>query len=180
MHEKSKLSAQALRFLIPADALPAEDDAPPKTESGRAADLFACANRLVTEPLLTCRVAKSDPSKFQIFTNESESTLESVRLYTEVKDNAAVVIDESSEFAWWNGNGIDEQLRQRLQVSPVISASTVATALAEEITQLPRLQVSERFDAQEDAVIVIFRWSQDSREISGALVGFWLRPVTAI
>jgi lipoprotein-anchoring transpeptidase ErfK/SrfK len=174
------LSVEALRFLIPADALPAEDDPPLKTESGRAADLFACANRLVTEPLLTCRVAKSDPSKFQIFTNKSESILESVLLHADVKDNATVVIDESSEFAWWNGNGIDEQLRQRLQVSPVISASTVATALTEEITQLPRFQVSERFDAQEDAVIAIFRWSQDSREISGALVGFWLRPVTGI
>lgn len=180
MHKKSKLSVEALRFLIPADALPAEDDPPLKTESGRAADLFACANRLVTEPLLTCRVAKSDPSKFQIFTNKSESILESVLLRADVKDNATVVIDESSEFAWWNGNGIDEQLRQRLQVSPVISASTVATALTEEITQLPRFQVSERFDAQEDAVIAIFRWSQDSREISGALVGFWLRPVTGI
>jgi lipoprotein-anchoring transpeptidase ErfK/SrfK len=180
VHKKSKLSVEALRFLIPADALPAEDDPPLKTESGRAADLFACANRLVTEPLLTCRVAKSDPSKFQIFTNKSESILESVLLHADVKDNATVVIDESSEFAWWNGNGIDEQLRQRLQVSPVISASTVATALTEEITQLPRFQVSERFDAQEDAVIAIFRWSQDSREISGALVGFWLRPVTGI
>jgi lipoprotein-anchoring transpeptidase ErfK/SrfK len=180
VHKKSKLSVEALRFLIPADALPAEDDPPLKTESGRAADLFACANRLVTEPLLTCRVAKSDPSKFQIFTNNSESILESVLLHADVKDNATVVIDESSEFAWWNGNGIDEQLRQRLQVSPVISASTVATALTEEITQLPRFQVSERFDAQEDAVIAIFRWSQDSREISGALVGFWLRPVTGI
>ena len=180
MHKKSKLSVEALRFLIPADALPAEDDAPLKSESGGAADLFACANRLVTEPLLTCRMPKSDPSKFQIFTNKSESTLESVRLYADVKDNAAVVIDESSEFAWWNGNGIDEHLRQRLCASPVISGSTVATALAEEITQLPRFQVSERFDAQEDAVIAIFRWSQDSKEMSGALVGFWLRPVTGI
>jgi hypothetical protein len=104
VHKKSKLSVEALRFLIPADALPAEDDPPLKTESGRAADLFACANRLVTEPLLTCRVAKSDPSKFQIFTNKSESILESVLLHADVKDNATVVIDESSEFAWWMNN----------------------------------------------------------------------------
>jgi lipoprotein-anchoring transpeptidase ErfK/SrfK len=181
LHEKSKLSVEALQFLIPADALPAEDDVPLKTQSGRAADLFGYANRLVTEPLLTCSVAKSDPSKFQIFTNESESTLESVLLFPDVKDSTSVVIDESSEFAWWNGNGIDEQLRQRLRLSPVISASTVATALAEEITQLPRFHVSERFSAQEDAVVLpIFRWSQDSKEISGALIGFWLRPATGL
>lgn len=160
--------------------MPGEDDAPLKSESGRAADLFACANRLVTEPLLTCRVPKSDPSKFQIFISESESTLEPVLLHADVKHNGAVIIDESSEFAWWNGNGIDEQLRQRLHVSPAISASTVATALTEESTQLHRFQVSERFDAQKDAIIPIFRWSQDSREISGALIGFWLRPVTGI
>jgi lipoprotein-anchoring transpeptidase ErfK/SrfK len=181
LQKKSKLPVKALRFLISADALPGEDDAALKTESGRAADLFACANRLVTEPLLTCRVAKSDPSKFKIFTIESESILESVLLYPDVEDSAAVVIDESSEFAWWNGNGIDEQLRQRLRVSAVISASTVTTALAEEITQLPRFHVSERFDAREDAVVIpIFRWSQDASEISGALIGFWLRPATGL
>src|ERR1043166_9216518 len=74
------LCVGALRFLLPADALPAEDDAPLKTGSRRAVDLLACANRLVTEPLLTCRLANSDPSKFQIFTSDPEVTLESVGL----------------------------------------------------------------------------------------------------
>ena len=173
------MPVQPLRFLIPADALPAEDDAPLKTESGRVADLFACANRLVTQPLLTCQIAKSDPSKFQIFTNESESTLESVLLHPDVKDGDAVAIDDSSEFAWWSGDGIDEQLRKRLRVSAVISPSAVATALAEEITRLRRFQVSEQFAAQRDAAVIpIFRWSQDLTEISAAFIGFWLRPTT--
>jgi lipoprotein-anchoring transpeptidase ErfK/SrfK len=170
---------QPLRFLIPADALPAEDDAPLKTESSRVADLFACANRLVTQPLLTCQIAKSDPSKFQIFTNESESTLESVLLHPDVKDGGAIAIDDSFEFAWWSGDRIDEQLRKRLRVSAVISPSAVATALAEEITRLRRFQVSEQFAAQRDAAVIpIFRWSQDLTEISAALIGFWLRPTT--
>jgi len=172
---------EGLQFLISADALPAEDDAPVKIESGRASDLFACANRLVIEPLLTCRLAKSDPSKFQILTKEVESTLESVCFHPDVKDGAAVVIDESSEFAWWSSAGIDEQLREALRANPPVSASAVATALAEEVTQLRRFQVSEQFGAQEDAVIIpIFRWSQDSREISAALTGFWLRPTTGL
>jgi lipoprotein-anchoring transpeptidase ErfK/SrfK len=181
LHEESELPVKALRFLIPADALPGEDDAPLKTETGRAVDLFACANRLVTEPLLICRFAKSDPSKFQIFTNEPQITLERMSLRPEAEDSGAVVIDESSEFAWWTSNGVDEQLRQRLRRRAVISANTVATGLAEEITRLRRFQVSEQADAPEDAAVIpIFRWSQDLGEISGGLVGFWLRPTSGL
>ena len=181
MHRKSKLPVEALRFLISADALPAEDDAPLKIESGRLADLFACANRLVTEPLLTYRFTKSDPSQFQMSINESESTLESVLLYPDPKDGTSVVIDESSEFAWWNGTGIDEQLRKRLSALGNISVDTVVATLAVEITRLRRFQVSEQFDAQEDAVLIpMLRWSQGVGEISGALVGFWLRPATEL
>jgi len=175
------LSVKTLRFLLPADALPAEDDAPLKTGSGRAVDLFACANQLVTEPLLTCRLANSDPSRFQIVTNEPETTLESVLLRPDAKDGGAVVIDESSEFAWWSSDGIDEQLREALRDNLPISASAVASALADEITRLRRFQVSEQFRAQEDAAVIpIFRWSQDSREISGAFIGFWLRPTSGL
>ncbi|PYJ20200.1 MAG: hypothetical protein DME92_10280 [Verrucomicrobia bacterium] len=175
------LSVKTLRFLLPADALPAEDDAPLKTGSGRAVDLFACANQLVTEPLLTCRLANSDPSRFQIVTNEPETTLESVLLRPDAKDGGAVVIDESSEFAWWSSDGIDEQLREALRDNLPISASAVAGALADEITRLRRFQVSEQFRAQEDAAVIpIFRWSQDSREISGAFIGFWLRPTSGL
>src|SRR5437016_14279006 len=85
------LSVKTLRFLLPADALPAEDDAPLKTGSSRAVDVFACANQLVTEPLLTCRLANSDPSRFQIFTSGPEVTLESVGLRPDAKDRSAVV-----------------------------------------------------------------------------------------
>jgi lipoprotein-anchoring transpeptidase ErfK/SrfK len=181
LHKKSKVRVEGLQFLISADALPAEDDAPVKIESGRASDLFACANRLVIEPLLTCRLANSDPSRFQIFTSGPEVTLESVGLRPDAKDGGAVVIDESSEFAWWSSDGIDEQLREALRANPPVSASAVASALADEITRLRRFQVSEQFDAQEDAAVIpIFRWSQDSREISGAFIGFWLRPTSGL
>src|SRR2546427_7017154 len=142
------LSVKTLRFLLPADALAAEDDAPLKTGSGRAMDLFACINQLVTEPLLTCRLANSDPSRFQIVTNEPETTLESVRLHREAKDDGAVVIDDSSEFVWWSSDGIEEQLRQRLRANVPGSASAVAAVLADEITRLRRFEVSEQFRAQ--------------------------------
>ena len=175
------LSVKALRFLLPADALPAEDDPPLKTGSGQPVDLFACANQLVTEPLLTCRLANSDPSRFQIVTNEPETTLESVLLHPDAKDGGAVVIDESSEFVWWSSDGINEQLREALRDNLPISASAVASALADEITRLRRFQVSEQFGAQDDAAAIpIFRWSQDSREISGAFIGFWLRPTSGL
>jgi len=104
-----------------------------------------------------------------------------VGLRPDAKDGGAVVIDESSEFAWWSSDGIDEQLREALRANPPVSASAVASALADEITRLPRFQVSEQFGAQEDAAVIpIFRWSQDSREISGAFIGFWLRPTSGL
>ena len=181
MHKKSKLPVEALRFLISADALPAEDDAPPKTGSSRAVDLFACASQLVTEPLLTCRLSNSEPSRFEIFTKEPESTLEFVRLHPDTHESGTAIIDDSSKFAWWNGNGIDEQLRKRLSALGDISVDSVVATLAVEITRLRRFQVSEQFDAQEDAVLIpMFRWSQGVGEISGALIGFWLRPATEL
>src|SRR6266576_1308065 len=67
---KSGLGVETLRFLLPADVLPGEDDAPLKIPVGRAADLFGCVDQLVTKPLLACRFAKSDASKFEIFPGE--------------------------------------------------------------------------------------------------------------
>jgi lipoprotein-anchoring transpeptidase ErfK/SrfK len=104
-----------------------------------------------------------------------------VLLHPDAKDGGAVVIDESSEFAWWSSDGINEQLREALRDNLPISVSAVASALADEITRLRRFQVSEQFGAQEDAAAIpIFRWSQDSREISGAFIGFWLRPTSGL
>lgn len=181
MHKKSKLPIKALQFLISADALPAEDDAPLKTGSGRPVDMFACVNRLVARPLLTCRLRKSDLSKFKIFTSEPESILESVGLRPDASDNSTAIIDESSEFAWWNADGIDKQVRQGLQTNAVISVDGIVSALTDEITRLRRFQVSEHFNAQEDAALVpMFRWSQGDGEISGALIGFWLRPTIGL
>jgi lipoprotein-anchoring transpeptidase ErfK/SrfK len=104
-----------------------------------------------------------------------------VLLRPDAKDGGAVVIDESSEFAWWSSDGINEQLSEALRDNLPMSASAVASALADEITRLRRFQVSEQFGAQEDAAAIpIFRWSQDSREISGAFIGFWLRPTSGL
>jgi lipoprotein-anchoring transpeptidase ErfK/SrfK len=176
-----KLSVHALRFLLPTDALPAEDDTPLKVASTRAVDLFACVNQLVIEPLLTCRLASSDPSKFQIFTTEPVAELESVLLRSDTGDGGAVVIDESSEFAWWSSVGIDKQLREGLRANVPFSASAVANALADEIARLRRFEISDQFGAREDAAVIpMFRWSQEGSEISGSLIGFWLRPATGI
>jgi lipoprotein-anchoring transpeptidase ErfK/SrfK len=181
LHKESKLSAETLRFLLPADALPSEDEPPLKIGSGRAIDLVACVSQLVTKPLLTCRLPNSDPSKFEIFTSEPESILASMRLRADMDGSGTAIIDESSEFAWWNGNGIDEQLRKRLSARGGISVDSVVTLLADEITRLQRFEISEQFDAQEDAALIpMFRWSQGDGEISGALIGFWLRPATEL
>ncbi len=178
---KLGLGVETLRFLLPADVLPGEDDAPLKVPVGRAPDLFGCVDQLVTKPLLACRFAKSDASKFEIFTGESEVTLESVLLRPQADDGGTVCIDESSEFVWWNSDGIDRELRQRLHGNLPTSAGAIADALAEEITRLRRFEVSEPFAAQEDSTIIpIFRWSQNADEISGALIGFWLRPTTGL
>jgi lipoprotein-anchoring transpeptidase ErfK/SrfK len=177
---KPALGVETLRFLLPADVLPGEDDAPIKTPVARAADLFGCVDQLVTKPLLACRFAKSDASKFEILTGESEVTLESVLLRPR-PDDGEISIDESSEFVWWNGDGIDRELRQRLRGNLPTSAGAIADALAEEITRLRRFEVSEPFAFQEDSTIIpIFRWSQNADEISGALIGFWLRPTTGL
>jgi lipoprotein-anchoring transpeptidase ErfK/SrfK len=144
-------------------------------------DLFACVNELVTEPLLTCRLANSDPSKFQISIAKLETTLESVRLRPDVQDSGTATLQDSAELVWWSGDGIEEQLLQRVRDNIPVSASAVAGTLADEITRLRRFQVSEQFGAREDAAVVpIFRWSQDSREISGAFIGFWLRPTSGL
>jgi len=178
---KSGLGVETLRFLLPADVLPGEDDAPLKIPVGRAADLFGCVDQLVTKPLLACRFAKSDASKFEIFTGESEVTLESVLLRPQADDGGTVCIDESSEFVWWNSDGIDRELRQRLRGNLPTSAGAIADALADEITRLRRFEVSEPSAAQADSSIIpIFRWSQNADEISGALIGFWLRPTTGL
>jgi hypothetical protein len=135
----------------------------------------------VTEPLLTCRLSNSKPSRFEIFTKEPESTLEFVRLHPDTHESGTAIIDDSSKFAWWNGNGIDEQLRKRLSALGDISVDSVVATLAVEITRLRRFQVSEQFDAHENAVLIpMFRWSQGVGEISGALIGFWLRPATEL
>jgi lipoprotein-anchoring transpeptidase ErfK/SrfK len=177
----SNLLFGKLRLLLPADSLPTEDDAALKTGSGRAVDLFACVGRLVTEPLLTCRLRNSDPSKFQILTTEPETILESVRLRPAVQDSGTATLQDSAEFVWWSGDGIEEQLLQRVRDNIPVSASAVAGTLADEITRLRRFQVSEQFGAREDAAVIpIFRWSQDSREISGAFIGFWLRPTSGL
>ena len=156
---KLGLGVETLRFLLPADVLPGEDDAPLKVPVGRAPDLFGCVDQLVTKPLLACRFAKSDASKFEIFTGESEVTLESVLLHPQADDGGTVCIDESSDFVWWNSDGIDRELRQRLRGNLPTSAGAIADALAEEITRLRRFEVSEPFAAQEDSTIIpIFRW----------------------
>src|SRR5262249_49386589 len=145
---KSSVGVETLQFLLPADVLPGEDDAPIKTPVGRAADLFGCVDQLVTKSLLACRFAKSDASKFEIFTGESEVTLESVLLRPQTEDGGTVCIDESSEFVWWNSDGIDRELRQRLRGNLPVSAGAIADALAEEITRWRRFEVSESFAAQ--------------------------------
>ena len=86
---KLGLGVETLRFLLPADVLPGENDTPLKVPVGRAPDLFGCVDQLVTKPLLACRFAKSDASKFEIFTGESEVTLESVGLRPDAKDGGA-------------------------------------------------------------------------------------------
>src|SRR5256885_1282621 len=93
---KLGLGVETLRFLLPADVLPGEDDMPLKVPVGRAPDLFGCVDQLVTKPLLACRFAKSDASKFEIFTGESEVTLESVLLRPQADDGGTVCIDGSS------------------------------------------------------------------------------------
>jgi lipoprotein-anchoring transpeptidase ErfK/SrfK len=114
-------------------------------------------------------------------TKEPESTLEFVRLHPDTNESGTVIIDDSSKFAWWNGNGIDEQLHKRLRALGDTSVDDVVATLAVEITRLRRFQVSEQFAAQEDAVLIpMFRWSQASGEISGALIGFWLRSATEL
>src|SRR5437667_3077830 len=97
---KPALGVQTLRFLLPADVLPGEDDVPLKTPVGRAADLFGCVDQLVTKPLLACRFAKSDASKFEIFTGESEVTLESVLLRRRADDGWTVFIGDLADLAW--------------------------------------------------------------------------------
>src|SRR5213080_1839844 len=145
---KSGLGVETLRFLLPADVLPGEDDAPLKIPVGRAADLFGCVDQLVTKPLLACRFAKSDASKFEIFTGESEVTLESVLFRPQTADGGTVCIDESSEFVWWNSDRIDRELRQRLRGNLPTSAGAIADALADEITRLRRFEVSGPSAAQ--------------------------------
>src|SRR5262249_4332117 len=107
--------------------------------------MFACVNRLVARPLLTCRLSQSDLSKFKIFTSEPESTLESVGLRPDARDNSTAIIDESSEFAWWNADGIDKQVRQGLQTNAVISVDGIVSALTDEITRLRRVVGCARF-----------------------------------
>jgi len=85
---------------------------PLKTPVGRAADLFGCVDQLVTNPCSRAGLRNLTPRKFEIFTGESEVTLESVLLRPQVDDGGTICIDESSEFVWWNSDGIDRELRQ--------------------------------------------------------------------
>src|SRR5438309_9385711 len=168
---KLGLGVETLRFLLPADVLPGEDDTPLKVPIGRAPDLFGCVDQLVTKPLLACRFAKSDASKFEIFTGESEVTLESVLLRPQADDGGTVCIDESSEFVWWNSDGIDRELCQKLHGNLPTSAGAIADALAEEISRLRRSEVSERLGGQEASTITTTcRWSQDDDGRSGTLI----------